>query len=321
MDAQNLLETLERNRRRPPIDIKRHELIPQRNAWLKEMELDAVQEKQVSAPQFVRKIIPTFYTWDEYRIFLLIWRADVTYEQIVDSVIHQAPISTGNVNIMIMIEATDVIEPFTRRHLDIMKRFSIFLICVPELYVLRIQRANYSDILVSSSPLNTVADLKRAIHDQKGYPVERMDLVFQGQCMNNKQRLFYYDVHDNSTVEMVLQTGLNLRVKVTSFWEHSYDLQIDATSTAREILNLVIRQAVSPYCGKYYIAENFIYPDFLSLDSPQQYHFGQDECVYRVLAEESILHLVVNAKRNTRPVILKVHNCPEVRFLIKTFTT
>ncbi|PAA45903.1 hypothetical protein BOX15_Mlig026511g2 [Macrostomum lignano] len=308
-ETHKLLKAIKEDQKAPAIDLSRHELMPERNNWLTELEKQAAGEVRPLTPQFMRKVIATFYTWEERRIYLHVWRSDFDYEHIKQMVTKGAPYTSNDIEVLAVLVGTNQIERFRADHIK--HDTKLFLICCPTLFVLRVRLKGMNDLMVSTSPLETVHQLKRQIYQRKCYPMHRFDLLFTGSCMENSERLFHYDLRDGSIVNMFLQTGCYMRVKVTTFWKKVYELEIDQTASAQHILTMVIKNCMSPYVGEYFIVENYIRPRFLTLHSPGHYYFGLDEGVYRILLEEQTEHLVVSMTESAHKVTLEVRNCPE----------
>ena len=61
----------------------------------------------------------------------------------------------------------------------------------------------------------TVRSLKAALQRDRGFPADRMDLLFHDQPLENQRHLFDYHVTHGSTLFVMLHLVYDVRVKVS----------------------------------------------------------------------------------------------------------
>ncbi|XP_076450548.1 uncharacterized protein LOC143286725 [Babylonia areolata] len=99
------------------------------------------------------------------------------------------------------------------------------------------------------SVTKTVRQVKAALQRQRGFPVQRTDLLFQDQPLENQRHLFDYHVRHGSTLFVMLHLVYDVRVTVETFWGHNYQLYVDPCMTTAGLLDTVLRRTISPQAG------------------------------------------------------------------------
>lgn len=52
---------------------------------------------------------------------------------------------------------------------------------------------------------NTISDLKNLIQDKDGIPPDQQRLIYAGKILEDMRMISDYDIHNNSTVHLVLR--------------------------------------------------------------------------------------------------------------------
>lgn len=61
----------------------------------------------------------------------------------------------------------------------------------------------------------TVRNVKARLQRERGFPMERVDLLFRDQPMENQRHLFDYRITQDSTLYVLLQLVYDVRVTVS----------------------------------------------------------------------------------------------------------
>ncbi|KAH9502721.1 hypothetical protein Btru_069596 [Bulinus truncatus] len=91
----------------------------------------------------------------------------------------------------------------------------------------------------------TVQELKTRLQTERGYPVDRIDLLYKDRPLENARYLFEYSVAHSSTVFVLLNLKNDILVHVETFWGKQYHLYVDPCTTGFGIIASILRRTVS----------------------------------------------------------------------------
>uniref|UniRef100_A0A2C9LZS8 Ubiquitin-like domain-containing protein n=1 Tax=Biomphalaria glabrata TaxID=6526 RepID=A0A2C9LZS8_BIOGL len=91
----------------------------------------------------------------------------------------------------------------------------------------------------------TVLELKTRLHTERGYPVDRIDLLYKDRPLENVRYLFEYNVAHSSTLFVLLNLKNDILVHVETFWGKQYHLYVDSSTTGFGIIASILRRTVS----------------------------------------------------------------------------
>ncbi|CAL1540887.1 unnamed protein product [Lymnaea stagnalis] len=91
----------------------------------------------------------------------------------------------------------------------------------------------------------TVLELKTRLQTERGYPSDRMDLLYKDRPLENVRYLFEYGLAHSSTIFVLLNLKNDILVHVETFWGKQYHLYVDSCTTGFGIIASILRRTVS----------------------------------------------------------------------------
>lgn len=101
-------------------------------------------------------------------------------------------------------------------------------------------------------PSMTVYSLKKHVRKMRGIPIERQELLFMDQALENDHRLLEYRVKSRSILHVMIQPHFDLLINVDTFWGISYRFYVDPCSTGADVVHYVFRRTFSSTAFKEY---------------------------------------------------------------------
>lgn len=98
----------------------------------------------------------------------------------------------------------------------------------------------------------TVHSLKNRVWKKQGIPIERQELLFMEQALENNCRLLEYKVKNRSILHLMIQAHFDLLLNVDTFWGISYRFYVDPCNTGTDVVHNVLRRTFSPKGPKEY---------------------------------------------------------------------
>lgn len=98
----------------------------------------------------------------------------------------------------------------------------------------------------------SVYSLKKRVKKKQGIPIDRQELLFMEQALENNRRLLEYKVKNRSTLHLMIQAHFDLLLNVDTFWGISYRFYVDPCSTGTDVVKNVFRRTFSPKGPKEY---------------------------------------------------------------------
>lgn len=91
----------------------------------------------------------------------------------------------------------------------------------------------------------TVRKIKTLIRRRKGIPVERQEILYSNNALENNRRLFEYRIKNDSKLYVMIQAHFDLLINVETFWGKNYRFYLDPCSTGMDIIYAVFNRAFS----------------------------------------------------------------------------
>ncbi|XP_046560050.1 uncharacterized protein LOC124269082 [Haliotis rubra] len=91
----------------------------------------------------------------------------------------------------------------------------------------------------------TVLQLKFRLQQERGLAMERLDLLFKDQPLENRQYLFNYRIGKSSTIFVMVHILYDMLVHVETFWGSTYHLYLDPCMTGMNVIWTVLRRTVT----------------------------------------------------------------------------
>nr|KAG5709146.1 hypothetical protein BaRGS_028602 [Batillaria attramentaria] len=95
----------------------------------------------------------------------------------------------------------------------------------------------------------TVRSLKAQLQKERGFPMERLDLLFRDQPMENQRHLFDYRINHGCTIFAMLHLVYDVHITVETFWGLNYKFYVDPCMTTAGLLNATLRRTVTQQVG------------------------------------------------------------------------
>lgn len=104
---------------------------------------------------------------------------------------------------------------------------------------------NASHLVPQLNIIMPVHELKSRLQTERGYPSNRMDLLYKDRPLQNDRYLFEYGLAHSSTIFVLLQLKNDVLVHVETFWGKRYHLYVDPCTTGFGIIASILRRTVS----------------------------------------------------------------------------
>lgn len=102
-----------------------------------------------------------------------------------------------------------------------------------------------ASLSISVDIMNTVFRIKSLIKKIKGLPIERQEILFRDQSLDNNRRLLEYRIAPKSVLHVMIQPHFDLVINVETFWGKSYRFYIDPCSTGTDLIYMVFNRTFS----------------------------------------------------------------------------
>ena len=79
-----------------------------------------------------------------------------------------------------------------------------------EIYVKMLDTTN---ITIEVEPNDTIESLKLKIYEEKGIPVEQIELIYTGKQLEDEKTLSEYNIQRDSTIHLIIRSSQNFKVK------------------------------------------------------------------------------------------------------------
>ncbi|XP_061166990.1 uncharacterized protein LOC133175865 [Saccostrea echinata] len=99
---------------------------------------------------------------------------------------------------------------------------------------------------LSVDPSMTVYSLKKHIRKMRGIPIDRQELLYMDQALENNRRLLEYKVKNRSILYVMIQAHFDLLINVDTFWGITYRFYVDPCSTGTDVVHNVFSRTFSP---------------------------------------------------------------------------
>ncbi|ESO83430.1 hypothetical protein LOTGIDRAFT_236593 [Lottia gigantea] len=92
----------------------------------------------------------------------------------------------------------------------------------------------------------TVRELKLFLQNQKGYPFDRIEMLYKDAPLLNDRHLFEYKIGHKSRIFVMLHLYYDMLVHIECFWGQTYHIYVDPCMTSMNIIYMILRRTVSP---------------------------------------------------------------------------
>ena len=143
-------------------------------------------------------------------------------------------------------------------------------------------------ITLDVEPTDSITNVKEKIQVHKGIPTERQRLIFNGKQMEDERTVFFYNVENATTIQLVLRSPEVMRIfvkKLTGQTETNLiSLDVEPNDTIETVKNKITESTGIPYTQQHIIsASKNVDDDDRTLN-------------YYNIEEESTVHLVERAR-------------------------
>ncbi|XP_050409983.2 uncharacterized protein LOC126824701 [Patella vulgata] len=145
-----------------------------------------------------------------------------------------------------------VLKPKRKRPVNILDIYRvkhgscIFIVpkCDPTITLEAKQLNAKFDLVLSVA--TTVGELKQFLHNQKGYPTDRIELLYKDTPLVNTRHLFEYKIGHKSRLFVMLHLYYDILVHIECFWGQTYHIYVDPCMTSTNIIYTALKRTVGP---------------------------------------------------------------------------